>query len=91
MDILQFYSKSADKYPGKGNGEYVKNPEDYKELSKIKDWRKMLSNFYVMPFELDGNIWNSVEHFYHACKFRDHKNSGNNYNYYLLHPHYDYF
>jgi len=82
MDTLQFYSKSADKFPGKGNGEYVKNPQEYKELSKIKDWRKMLSNFYVSPFEIDNHIWNSVEHFYHANKFRDYKNSIN-YNYYL--------
>jgi predicted NAD-dependent protein-ADP-ribosyltransferase YbiA (DUF1768 family) len=81
-DKLFFYSKSSDKVPGKGTNEYVKNVNDYKELSKIKDWRKHLSNFYVSPFRLDGEEWNSLEHWYHAAKFRDYKKPGPNYNYY---------
>ncbi len=81
-DKFFFYSKSSDKVPGKGTNEYVKNVNDYKELSKFKDWRKHLSNFYVSPFRLDGEEWNSLEHWYHAAKFRDYKKPGPNYNYY---------
>lgn len=71
--IFQFYSKSKDVKPGFGAGEYL-NPSDestYEELGKIKDWRKILSNFYMddKSFKLDGYHWNSVEHYYHANKF----------------------
>jgi predicted NAD-dependent protein-ADP-ribosyltransferase YbiA (DUF1768 family) len=81
-DKFFFYSKSADKPPGKGNNEYVTNPDYYKELSKVPDWRKTLSNFYVQPFILDGEEWNSLEHWYHAAKFRDDKKPGPNFDYY---------
>ena len=78
-DKLQFYSKSADKLPGVGAGEYIENIADYIPLSKITNWRHMLSNFYVSPFMVDGHKWNSMEHFYHACKFRN----PSTYDYYL--------
>ena len=39
-------------------------------MEKITDWRKALSNFHIAPFRLDDNEWNSVEHFFHAVKFR---------------------
>ena len=81
-DRFFFYSKSADKNPGSGKNEYVKNVNDYDELAKIKDWRKCLSNFYVSPFILDGEEWNSLEHWYHAVKFRNNKEPGPDYNYY---------
>lgn len=69
--VLQFYSKSADKpLPGKGAGERNTNTADFSELAKIKGWRKILSNFYLAPFKLDGRTWNTVEHYYHANKFR---------------------
>ena len=76
-----FYSRSSNSKPGKGKGESL--PEDkksgYKELGDIKDFRKVLSNFYVREkvdgvrpplFELDGKKWASVEHYYHANKFK---------------------
>jgi predicted NAD-dependent protein-ADP-ribosyltransferase YbiA (DUF1768 family) len=81
VDKFQFWSKSSDKEPGKGTGEYVDNVKEYKELIKTKDWRKMLSNFYISSFVLDGKTWASVEHFYHATKFRDFDNK-DNFNYY---------
>ena len=69
--VFNFYSKSADKYPGLGSHE---KPNDlkplYDDLAAIKDWRKKLSNFWVAPFTLDGRRWNSVEHYYQGSKFR---------------------
>ena len=75
--IFQFYSKSTSKpLPGKGSGETIKSEylKKYKALSKIKDWRKKLSNFYNSPFTLDGYNWNSVEHYYQANKFKRNNN-----------------
>lgn len=71
--VFNFYSKSADKAPGKGTGESLSPKElasEYTELSQIKDWRQKLSNFAISPFELEGKMWNSVEHFYQASKFK---------------------
>jgi len=71
--VFTFYSKSNDKpLPGKGKGEEVPDDKrgDYKELAEIIGWRKMLSNFWIEPFELRGKKWNSVEHYYQASKFR---------------------
>ena len=71
--VLMYYSKSKDLYPGMGSGESIKKErkEDFKELSKIKDWRKKLSNFHIQPFTYDGLTWNSVEHLYQASKFKN--------------------
>ena len=88
--IFQFYSKSKDVPPGKGSGENIspKLKNDFVELGKIKGWRKQLSNFYTKSnkdkkietlFELDGYKWASVEHYYHANKFKK-----NNMDYYKL-------
>jgi predicted NAD-dependent protein-ADP-ribosyltransferase YbiA (DUF1768 family) len=70
--VFQFYSKSRDMKPGKGAGEKIKKEDVMKfaELAGIKNWRKVLSNFYEGEFTLDGKRWLSVEHFYHASKFK---------------------
>jgi len=68
MDSFSFYSKSADKKPGKGANEFVSSPEKYTELSKIKDWRKVLSNFHVSPFVFDGKTYNTIEHVFQSKK-----------------------
>ena len=88
--IFQFYSKSRDVAPGKGSGENIspKVEAEFTELKKIKNWRHQLSNFHtkvdknkkVVPlFKLDGYTWASVEHYYHANKFKK-----NNMDYYKL-------
>ena len=66
-----FFSKSADKPPGKGvHEDLVSSPRKYAKLAKVKDWRKTLSNFYESEFQLDGKRWSSVEHFYQGSKFK---------------------
>lgn len=68
MDKLFFYSKSANKPAGKGANEQALNYNTYDELNKIKDWRKILSNFYCHEFTYDNKIYNSVEHAFQAKK-----------------------
>jgi predicted NAD-dependent protein-ADP-ribosyltransferase YbiA (DUF1768 family) len=88
--ILQFYSKSKHVAPGKGSGENISpNIEsDYLQLNNVRNWRRQLSNFHtkidkdnnIVPlFKLDGYSWASVEHYYHANKFKE-----NNMDYYKL-------
>ena len=67
-DKLFYYSKSRDVTPSKGVNEYVKDPKIYGTLAQIKDWRKILSNFYVSPFKWNDRTWNSVEHAFQSSK-----------------------
>lgn len=69
-DKFYFYSKSKDAKVGKGVHEEVRDVSDYSELSKIKDWRKVLSNFHPSqePFLYKGYHWRSIEHAYQASK-----------------------
>ena len=71
--VFQFYSGSAGgSAPGKGAGETLGTDAstEYKELGRIPDWRKKLSNFWVQPFILDGHQWASVEHYYQGSKYK---------------------
>lgn len=68
QDRFFFYSQSRDVLPGHGANERG-DPNHYKSLSSIRDWRKMLSNFWIEPFEAEGAHYASVEHYYHSKKF----------------------
>lgn len=67
-DTLFFFSRSAHKVPGKGANEHINDLQNYQKLSLIPNWRRMLSNFYVCPFEVEGFRWNTVEHMLHSYK-----------------------
>ena len=74
--VLQIYSKSnPEPFPCKGSGENVGNSQliDFIRLDSVHDdWRRKLSNYWRQKFNIDGKDWNSVEHYYQACKFKDH-------------------
>lgn len=42
--------------------------KEYEDLAKIKDWRRILSNFHVSPFTWNGYTWKSIEHAFQATK-----------------------
>ena len=74
--LFIFKSNSPDKFPGtlKGKGWAEKLPTEEKnnfiELDNITNWRRVLSNFYISPFQdKNGTQWQTVEHYFHAHKF----------------------
>jgi ribA/ribD-fused uncharacterized protein len=67
-DKLFFYSKSKHIAPGKGANEEVEDATIYADLAKVKDWRRVLSNFHVCPFKYDGHTYNTIEHAFQAKK-----------------------
>lgn len=67
-DRLFYYSGSADRPPGQGVHESVSNPERYRSLSACPGWRRMLSNFRMADFTLNGRTWRTVEHAFQAAK-----------------------
>ena len=69
--IFMFHSRSKDAPPGRGVGEALSLPvETFAVLATIPDWRRVLSNFAVSRFTLDGLTWTSVEHYFQAAKFK---------------------
>ena len=95
MAIFIFFSGSKDALPGEGTasgGEKIADPSKFEELNDIENWRRVLSNMHVkkdingrvMPlFELEGMKWASVEHWYHANKYKyynDMEEDDENYN-----------
>ena len=70
-DVLMFNQFSADKKPGMGAMEQVSDRSKYKGLSKIRDWRKMLSNEYPEKLTIDGETWLSVDHYVLCTNYSD--------------------
>lgn len=79
--VFVFHSGSKHDKPGQNEkiGEKIPDSrkDDFKELHKIKNWRKELSNFAHSEFELNNvngekRKWYSVEHYFHARKFDKH-------------------
>ena len=86
--VFIFFSGSKDSSPGEGTageGEKVDDPSKFEELNDIQNWRRVLSNMHVkkdingkvLPlFSLDGMKWASVEHWYHANKYKYYNDMG---------------
>jgi ribA/ribD-fused uncharacterized protein len=55
---IQFFSKSAPISP----------PRDYFDQTD-KHWRRKLSNFHPVRIQVNGKLYDSVEHYFHAAKF----------------------
>jgi len=70
QEMLSFFSGSVNRYPGEGPNERVFSPDEYKQLSLILNWRKMLSNFWIAPFQLNGKTYRTVEHYFQSEKLR---------------------
>ena len=68
MDILFYYSGSADKAPGLGANESVSDRKQYQILQSISHWRKILSNFYIGEFVYDGRRYRTAEHAFQGAK-----------------------
>ena len=71
--VFMFYNKSQNKpLPGNGSGEKITKDKLilFKELNKVKDWRKKLDDEWGAPFVVDNHRWLSIEHYYQSSKFR---------------------
>jgi predicted NAD-dependent protein-ADP-ribosyltransferase YbiA (DUF1768 family) len=67
-DKLCYYSKSKDALVGEGKNEFINDINQYEELNKISNWRRILSNFYVEGFIFEDKRYNSVEHAFQSYK-----------------------
>jgi predicted NAD-dependent protein-ADP-ribosyltransferase YbiA (DUF1768 family) len=67
-DELFYFSKSPNKPAGKGEYERVQNYDDYAELNKINNWRRLLSNYDCNEFIYENKVYNTVEHAFQAKK-----------------------
>ena len=76
--VFVFHRNSSNAFkPGMAKNTNEKIPADKRssfiDLSKISNWRRKLDDSWdEAPFELNGNKWMSVEHYYQSAKFRVH-------------------
>ena len=71
--VFMYHSKSDNKpKAGKGSGEKVdeQNMLEYKDLNKIKEWRKKLDDQWMVPLTVDGLRWSSVMHYYLGSQYK---------------------
>ena len=69
-DRLFYYSKSKDVKAGEGKNEVVIDSDKYKELNKIKNWRKILSNFHTFIFVYENFRYKIIEHCFQSQKIK---------------------
>lgn len=67
---LMFYSKSKDDKPGSPTFNNTNIP---------LNWRKQLSNFWEEHLEIDGDVYPSAEHYFHAMKVQKASSNPNKY------------
>jgi ribA/ribD-fused uncharacterized protein len=67
-DRLYFFSGSADRPPGQGAHERVTDQASYAGLASVRQWRRMLSNFWPADFTLGQRSYRTVEHAFQAAK-----------------------
>lgn len=67
-----YYASASGPVPGKGSGEEISkyNLFKFNDLALELQWRRKIDNFWEEPFELDEHVWNTVEHYYQASKFK---------------------
>lgn len=76
-DVFMFYTMSSDSTPGLGKREKLVGKAKYQNLDNIQDWRRKLSNFWiiknmngsVVPIIIDNLRFSTVEHYYNFSKF----------------------
>ncbi len=71
--VFLFHSKShSTAKPGKWSGEKIQLDQmvSYIPLYRITDWRRKLSDEWMVPFSIDGHRWNSVSHYYLGSQYK---------------------
>lgn len=65
-------NKDVEKPPGKEPSEKIskERQSDFSALAKIPKWRQKLCNSYDASFDLDGKLWQCVDHFLIASQYR---------------------
>lgn len=71
-DIFVIHDKAKHAAPGTLPGERIQtqNLSKYRVLERVKDWRKALSDGFIVPFKVDGKRWQTVTHYYQGAKFK---------------------
>jgi len=71
--VFMFHNKSHSLHkPGKGSGEKIPTDQtvNYIPLYRIKDWRRKLSDEWIVPISIDGHRWSSVAHYYLGSQYK---------------------
>lgn len=71
--VFMFHNKSNSLHkPGKGSGEKIPIDQtfNYISLYRIKDWRRKLSDEWIVPISIDGHRWSSVSHYYLGSQYK---------------------
>lgn len=69
--LLRLYNRSNSCRIGECDSDDIDKTHIYKTLDNIHNWRHILSPFYKKEFVVDGKKWQTIEHYYQACKFKN--------------------